>query len=413
MIDEQEQKYLVNVLIDEIAGGDALRTTLCMAVLDTDFSGALTLSSMPATVIAHAVSLCADDRWNHAPPWLAQLIGSAFLAFRVKTDMRLQAIRDLAANPAPQADPNSFLNATLLNRGTPFVNRRKLRNNLAYLETKAARDQPILVVNGAGTVGKSYTSRYVEHFAFSQSGALRIACHRFEFKPDFALSLGAQQLAKDLVYSLARPFDAEPAPETNQKLYARQLAAWVLSEAVKTGARHWFVLDGFSADPQLPETHQPRVDTLDFLVELSNLVTGGSYVEQCRLILTGFDRALLTVDPGKVEVETVTPCTRDDARQCLKEVLQQALLPLPLALVEPLVLDDLPKGADRMPELNLRLRALLQAMKDLPEILQRVPDADYAEVLVDMLSDLPPGKQRLQQLTLRLDALRAAALEDQ
>lgn len=155
------------------------------------------------------------------------------------------------------------------------------------------------------------------------------------------------------------------------------------------------------------------MDTLDFLVELSNLVTGGSYVEQCRLILTGFDRALLTVDPGKVEEETVSPCTRDDAVQCLKEVLRQAPSPVLLPRVEPLVLDALPKGADRMPELNLRLRALLHAMKELPEILLSVPNADYAEVLVAMLTGLPAGKQRLEQLSVRLEALRATALEDQ
>lgn len=213
MINGQQRRYLVGILIEQIAGGDAVRTTLCTAVPDTEFSAALSMSDLPATVIAHAVGLCADDQWRHQPPWLGQLIGSAFLAFRLKTDLRLQAMRDLAAKPPPESDARSLLNATVLNRGTPFVNRSKLRNSLVYLETKAAREQPILVVNGSGTVGKSYTSRYVEHFAFTQSGALRIVTHRFEFKPDLALSLGAQQLARDLVYSLARPFEEERRPK--------------------------------------------------------------------------------------------------------------------------------------------------------------------------------------------------------
>ena len=413
MIDARDRTYLVDLLIQEIAAGNSPRATLCAAVTHTEFAARLSTSEVPATVIVHAVQLCVEDLWKHAPPWLGQLVGSPFLAFRMQNDARLQAIRDLVAAAPPMLDVAGLLKATLLSKGTPFVNRSKLRDNLVYLETKAAQQQPILVVNGADKVGKSYTSRYVEHFAFTQVAAPRIVSHRFEFKPDQALGLGPEQLAKDLVWSLARPFTNKPPPDTNQKLFARQLAAWVLSEAVQTGLRHWFVLDGFRADPQLPETQRPRLDTLDFLIELSNLVTGGSYVEQCRLILTGFDRALLTVDPGKVEEETVRPSTRAEVLLCLTEVLQRAPEPVPLDRLEPLLFDGLPKGADYMPELNVRLRALLQAMDSLPEILENALGTEYAEVLLTMMQGLPAGAQRLPELTLRLEALRATTLEDQ
>lgn len=413
MIDTQQRAYLIEVLIHEIAADNSLRSTLCGAVPHVEFAVSLTTSEQPATLITNAVQLCIEDGWKHAPPWLGELVRSASLVFRMQSDARLQAIRDFVAVAPPAPNPANLLAATVLNKGTPFVNRTKLRACLKFLETPAAQQQPILVVNGGDKVGKSYTSRYVEHFTFTQDSSPRIMSHRIEFKPDQALSLGPEQLAMDLVWSLARPFTNKPPPETNQKLFTRQLASWVLSEAVQTGFRHWFILDGFRANPALPETQRPRLDTMDFLIELTTLVTGGSYVERCRLILPGFDRALLTVDPGKVEEEKVKPSTHAEALLCLEEALRRAPTPVPLQQFEPLLLGGLPAGAGRMPELNLRLRALLEAMTVLPEILESAPGAEYAEVLLAIMKDLPAGPSRLAELALRLDALRATAMEGQ
>lgn len=405
MINSSDQRYLIDVLIDIIAPANDPRAVLVLAVSDPQFAANLTLGPTPVVLAQHALQLCIATAWTRNPPWLILLLDSPLVAWR-PDDNRLQRIRASLVPPPPGA-ANPLL-ATLLNRGTPFMNRTRLRANLQQLDTMAGLQQPILVINGNAKSGKSYSSRYVEHFARLCTPGLFI--HRFEFKPHLALSLGPEQLAQDLVSSLGRPQTNKPTPDTNLKLYVRQLAAWILSEAVQTHDRHWFVLDGFVNDARRAETEQPRLDTLEMLVELSDLVTSGSYVNNCRLILTGFDRAMLTVDPGKVKVERIAPCSRADVELCRHEILAQAHFPADQAQADAFLFGRLPASPDELPELNARLRALFMAVAGLNDLSPPPDAAEYAGLFGTLLAGLPHRPQRMALLEELLDALQESQL---
>jgi len=196
------------------------------------------------------------------------------------------------------------------------------------------------------------------------------------------------------------------------KLYVAQLAAWVLNEAVRSGNTNWFVLDGFRVTDGTPDTSRPRLDTMDFLIALSDKITSGTYVERCRLILTGFNRALLTVDPGKLDEELLGPCTPAEISACVREALSIDGLVIPVEKLEPFVTNDLPTGSARMTELNSRLRLLVHAVSRVREILPAATATDLADWLVEMLTDLPGGDDGSSELRRRLDVLATEVEEE-
>lgn len=404
MIERADRAYLVDLLVEVLAGNATMREAICLAVADNDFASQLPLLTQPVTLVTKSVDLCIAAGRKHRPAWLERLVTSPMLGIHVGSPRLLQIEAQIKAMPMP-TNPATARGATLLGRATPFVNRRQLRRALAHLETDASRLQPILVVNGLPRTGKTYTRQYVEHFVFSRTVVPRIVVHPFEFKPEQAMALGPVQLAKELVSSLGRDATVVPPADTNMKLYVGQLAAWVLNEAVRTGDLHWFVLDGFRSDDTLPESSRPRADTMDFLVALSDKITGGAYADQCRLILTGFNRALLTVEPGKLDEEVLKPCTRAEAVACIQEILTTDTGIIPRARFEALIADGLPAEPDRMAELNARLRLLAVALAGLREILPAASPVELGDWLFELLSNLPPGGDRLAELRHRLDAL--------
>jgi hypothetical protein len=271
------------------------------------------------------------------------------------------------------------------------------------LATPAANVQPILVVNGQTRSGKSYSTNYIDHFSNKMQGPA-ITNYRLVFRPEFGLEMGAEQVARDLVFKMGRSILSIPPKETNLKLYVQQLAVWVLNEAAQSPSQQWFVLDDFRGD-------QLRPDTRDFLVALSDLVTTGVFAQRCRLILIGFDRAMLTVEPGKIEEEKIRPCNRADLDAAILEILDRAPLPLKLETFCPFILDAIPEGAEKMEELNWRLRALLYAINELTILLADIPDIDFVKVLTEMLDQLPQGKARLTELESRLLRLEESKKE--
>src|SRR6185295_6615148 len=159
-----------------------------------------------------------------------------------------------------------------------------------------------------------------------------------EFDPELGLEMGAVQVARDLVSMMGRPLDDMPVANTNQKLYVQQLAMWILNEAAQTQThRHWFILDNFKGD-------KLRQDTRELLIALSDLITKGVFPQRCRLILIGFDRALLTVDAGKVEEEQIGPCPPAEVERTIQEILTRAPVAVPPATVSGFILDNLPNG---------------------------------------------------------------------
>lgn len=108
--------------------------------------------------------------------------------------------------PPPALDP---LDSTILNNGTPFVDRAALRLHLRRLATPAAKTQPIFVVNGSAKSGKSYSTTYIEHFSYNQPP---IIPYRLAFDSDLGLEIGAEQVTRDLVSMMGRPLEAMPKP---------------------------------------------------------------------------------------------------------------------------------------------------------------------------------------------------------
>jgi hypothetical protein len=399
MLSDIDKQYVIDILTQWVSTVERARETLVSPFFGTTFPEHLTQGS-PRALVIDAVRLCLIDAWNHDPPWLTLLLNIFSLGV---IDTKIAEIMERVRNPPPPPlfDP---LDTTILSTGAPFVNRTELRRQLRRLATPAANIKPILVLNGSSKIGKSYSTNYIEHFSNNQPP---IITYRFELDPEFGLEMGPEQVARDLVSMMGRSLGAMPQPTTNQKLYARQLALWVLNEAAQTPSQHWFILDNFRGEKLRP-------DTRDLLIALSDHITTGVFPQHCRLILIGFDRALLTVDPGKVEEESIEPPSPGDVEASISEILSRAPVPVASDLVSPLILSGLPNGESRMAELNTRLRALLYAISEVKQILADLPGANYADyekVLLKMLEDLPSSQERMQELGSRLEALRESAME--
>lgn len=395
MFSETDKDYITEALINEVAALEKPRETLCSAFLGTSFPQQLP-QAPPNALVMEAMRLCIVDGWDHTPMWMQLLLDTFQLRAQNARIARIWERSRL--QPPPAANP---LDATVLNNGTPFVNRHSLRTQLNFLITTAAAAKPILVVNGGEKCGKSYSTNYIEHFSTIKSS---ITLYRMALDPELGFDMGARQVASDLVSLMGRMVDTIPAQETNAKLHARQLALWVLREAVQAQSQHWFVLDNFSGE-------RLRQDTRDFLVALSDLITTGVYPKQCRLILIGFDRALLTVEPGKIGEEIVSICTPDHVQAAITEILSRAPAAMSPATVSPFVLNNLPGDCTKMFEINQRLRALLYAVQELTDMLSLAPAIKFEDVLLRLLQGLPPGKQAMPELQSRIQQLKESLQE--
>ena len=395
MLSTIEKDYVVEVLSKRVAPLQSPREAVTAPFIGTLLPERLR-QGLPREVVADAVRLCLEDGWSHEPPWLILLLEFHFPA---TLDEKLDAIRERLRIPPPLS--LSPLDATILGDGTPFVNRHDLRNQLRRLATPASSMKPILVVVGDPQSGKSYTTQYIDHFSYNQPP---ITTYRIAFTEETALEMGPAEVASDLVAMMGRSVADIPKAQTNQKLHVRNLATWVLNEAVQVATNHWIMLDNFNG-PML------RPDTRDFVVALSDLVTTGVFAQKCRVILIGFDRALLTVDPGKVDEEDVNRCLPSDIETCIDEIVKRASEPLTRSRLVSHVFDGLPVDVTRMKRLNGRLRELVLAISAIKEIKKRLPNLEFDEVLLEMLVDLPADDVQLIELKTRLKVLRKSAEE--
>src|SRR5574338_378961 len=152
---DEDKDYVVQELIKWISPLDRPRETLTAPFFNTSFTIDLRDGNITELVL-DAVRLCLVDGWNHDPPWLVLLI---HLLPTANLDAKLIEIRQtVSVKPPAVADP---LDATILNTGSPFVDRRELRHQLRRLATAAADAQPILVVSGEAKTGKSYSATYI------------------------------------------------------------------------------------------------------------------------------------------------------------------------------------------------------------------------------------------------------------
>ena len=404
MLELTERELVISLLERPVADAQSPREALTIALNDLQFSLQLG-DGRPGALVRQAVQLCITNGWNgQPPPWLVRLITHFGLHI---LDPRITPILERVKNPPPVAlpafDPRDL---RLLNNRTPFVNRDSLRSRLKDLEAPAAKARPILVVNGPTKIGKSYSVNYIEHYRNVRPD---IVTHRFTFDADVGLELKPEILAMELVSSMGRSLTTLPPPFTNGDLYVRQLATWVLNEAATMQPKkNWFVLDNFHGD-------KVRPDTQKFLIALSDRITTGVFPDHCRLILINFDRAHFTVDPGNVDEERIQPCSAAEINRGIEEILKRAPVATTAQEVGQTLLNGLPNDQDRMTELNIRLRGLLEATLQITDILAAHPTAgyDFKEILLAMLEGLPSGTSYQPTLLQKLADLRSAAEEEQ
>lgn len=398
MLTEEDKNYMVEILATQLGANGTPRQNLVAPFYNTDFAKDLIEGGTPRFLAIDAISLCMKDAWNHDPTWLKIIIQTFSLTI---LDSKVSQILERSKHK-PAAALNPLDNYVLLN-GSPFVNRITFRSKINRLNNSAANTQPILVVSGNAQSGKSYSHNFIDHFTNHYSS---IFVYKYEFDSEFGLEIGPERVAADLVAKMGRSLDKKPPLETNLKLYSRQLAIWVLNEAAQMPAQHWFVLDNFSGD-------KLRQDTKDFVLGLTDLVTTGIFQKRCRIILMGFDSALLTVDQAQYDEETIIQCTAADVHKAIDEILKTAAFPLDSASIAVFVMNGLPAGSAKMPELNARLRALLIAINSITEILAALPEINYSEILNQMLRDLPDGKMKVKELKKRLQILSDSTQEIQ
>lgn len=397
MLDESDKIYLTQALYQAVGSSDQPRATL---VSSFELGGAFALAlgqGTPLELVNRAVTLCLSDGWNNTPCWLWLLLKIIPSGIDAKIDEIRERVRHKPEVPA-NADP---FEATVINNGTPFVNRSALRSSLHQLAAPNAQATPILVVDGAVKSGKSYSVNYINHFSYAKQS---IVTYPVEFNSEIGFEMGAEEIAVQLVSMMGRPLDKKPPPNTNLKLYVKQLALWVLNEAFQMPSQHWFVLDNFRGE-------KLRADAQDFLVALSDQITSGVFPQKCRLILIGFDTALLKVDAGKLNEERIGKCRPEEVRACVTDILNKISVSVSAERLNQYVLTNLPTDENKMSELNLRLRVIIRASSEIKNILQNLPGADFETVLFEMLNGLPETSDRLKQLQNRLDNLRESAAE--
>jgi hypothetical protein len=393
MFSQQDKDFIIEKILERLTLEQSPRMFLASHFINTSLPQELAEGNA-MVVLMDAMRICIADGWNHDPLWMEILLDMYQL--RV-ANAKINEIWEKAKHKPPTAaDPLTF---TIINNQTPFVNRKGLRTELTTLATEQARIRPILVVTGIQKSGKSYSTNYIDHFSSVKSSVIT---YPVVIEPGTELDMGPTEIAENLVMMMGAELSGKPDGNTNRKKYVNDLALWVLNKAARLENQHWFILDNFN-------NNDVRPDSRDFLIALSNNVTTGIFPRKCRVILIGFDRAALSVEPGKVNEEIIDSCTDADLDIAIAEILlrgpaitDQAIL----ANINDFVKTNLPAGAQRMEALNLRLRVLIEAVIKTNTLISAVAGVDFGAVLQQLLQDMQSFPEPLDELKKRLLTLK-------
>lgn len=234
-----------------------------------------------------AIAICEAARWDNDPPWLVLLLK----AFAIHEG--IQEIIDNLKVPPPAA-PNPFT-ACVLHGELPFLDRASLRQKVQNLANTL--DRCILVVNGKGICGKSYTARYLDYLSYSTSG---FGVSRVKEDGNGA-HLSPTQLAKDIVAGMDRPTTNMPDERQSPSIdrWVKELCTWILSEAAQTGGKWWIVLDGFRSSKLKVE------GTAELIQHLADRISRGEARKRLRLILLEYPETFPQELRPSVEFETI------------------------------------------------------------------------------------------------------------
>lgn len=350
MLSEEEQIYLLDRISAALAPGNPI--ALLSAVLPTACMNKISHElAYPDVYAREAIRICRADGWNNVPCWLLGLLD--LFPSEPKGDL----IRQRLAKPPRFAQPHQ---ARVLVTEAPFLNREPLRTRANSLAANSA-PRPILIVNGQGESGKSYTYEYVEHLYFSQK--LEFRPLRVEFNSENGRLVGPEELARDILTGMGVGVHRLPSGffemDTNAERWPFNLAGEILAEGAGKNQRFWIVLDNFRG-PNL------RVETAKLIDGLAQRILGSVvYADNFRLVLLNFDRSNLSIQPHRVEHEQISPVSESDIRECVAEIFERYSSPATqqmLAESVAKIMSNLP-ATGRLKELNSRLIDLIQSLK--------------------------------------------------
>jgi hypothetical protein len=344
LLTQVEQLYVIDRLELLLAPLNGFRSTLVAPLAEDVRRRVPELSPLASFAAEKVLQICMEDVWNHTPPTIV-----SFLSQLLPVDAQIETIcKRLATPPPPEPDPDF---STILATNAPFVNRTQLRQKLKTLSNPAA-PKPILVVTGGTRTGKSYTAELVDHFCLKRPN---ICVSRHRVDPGTG-PVTALDVARDILASMGRPFSEPPPQTTNADRWPLELVNWVLVAGAQTNLNWWFVLDGF-------EGQNLAKDTRAFINFLADRLTTGIYSRTFRLILLGFERGLLTVQPGKIETDQTAQVQEAEIRECVSAIVRRARDPIDPDLFIQRILQDLPTDHTRLEELNRRLCDLIETVE--------------------------------------------------
>lgn len=338
MLTQAEQDLVLELLIKQAALAPAPRQALVVG-LANHLAARFDSTGTPAALSKMALALCLEDGYRGAPPAIVGL-----LKLVNQLDPSIPEIIQRVHTPPPASADN--FEAVVLDIKEPFLARHKTRSNLrALLALKPVK--PVVVINGSQGTGKTHTAAFIQH-VLRNLGAVQHCI--ISFDQELGPAIGPKELASDIVTQLGGDARAIAPPCTNGFRWAQELANCVISEgSIQKHQAWWIVLDGFR-EPNL------REDTKQFIVKLAATLMTGMAQERFRLILLDFDSTVLTIPPGKIADELMTPIAANAVTKCIEELTphlpslerQSIVARILQGVSDPI--DDLPTVAGRLRE---------------------------------------------------------------
>jgi len=352
VLSEDEKQYLYDKVIDPLRVGEPRQVLVgynAPAELIDRISNSF---NTPALFTTEVIRLCIDDRWNHTPCWLLCL----FPLF--PEEPRSATLKARLANPpAHEGDP---ARRRVMDGDIPFLNRDTLRSRAVQLGAdRAAR--PILHISGGERSGKSYSYDFLYHLFTSKK--VDFVPFRVQFRKDFGLLIGPEQLAKEILMGMGVQVDQLPPSffgnDTNNVRWLHDLAGRILAKR-PVGKRFWIILDNFFGDSLLTETAK-FIDALAL-----RIADSAELAQNFRLVLLQFDRTHLSVESRKVDRETISEITDQEVQEAAREIYGRYRGTPDEPLLQGTVTQVLEGMAARkdLALLNERLQALIDSLRN-------------------------------------------------
>jgi hypothetical protein len=345
----EEQENVRKALFDVLNLQQNPRSFLGLTVFGTNrekIPGEVPFLTTVVEYVEAVLTVCL--RYGSTPPLLVTLLdfliqdgAGALAAIRLRIQSQAAA--------APVANP--YEDRWLATLELPFFDRAMLRQHLQLLVTGSA--SPILRVRApAGTFGRTYTTRLVEHVARSQGDTVRVLYSLVG--PD----QGPTHQVTDLATALLEPLAPGAPPDRSSSSYPGAIARWILTQLSTRAEAFVMVLDGYGQPQVNPEVRE----TID---ALATLVTTGEHRTRHRLVLLDYEHPLPVSAADVIEEvllppEQVTEGDLHPAIEAIGRIRQLAgLEPIPAADV-PMLATAIaamapPGGRERLVALNAAL----------------------------------------------------------